>query len=240
MATAIVASGSFSIAQTAAIDPPPVDDLSGGTRPEQLLLFGGFDLWRNSLAGYGGLQWAASDLNSDGFIVRLLIADSAERYRTPTTTFTTNIFRASLLPGWRFKRGEFEIKLFAGLDLEHQKPMPDVVGARPRGMTPGLRVAAETWLEPVPEIMLATSFYVTTIGSGYGARGAAGWRLCDRFWIGPELSGSADEFSRQTKVGVHLTGLRIAELEWSVAAGYLNDSYHRSGLYARIGVLTRQ
>jgi len=239
MAAAIMASGSDAMAQTAAIEAPD-DDLSGGARAEQLLLFGGFDLWRNSLSGYGGLQWAASDLNSDGFIVRLFASDGIDRYRTRTATFITDTFRASLLPGWRFKRGAFEFKLFAGLDLEQQTPTPASGAAWLRGITPGLRVAAETWLEPVPEIMLATSFYVTTIGTGYGARGAAGWRLFDQAWIGPELCGSADQFSRQTRLGVHLTGLRIAELEWSVAAGYLADSHHRSGVYARIGMLTRQ
>ncbi|KIZ46988.1 MULTISPECIES: cellulose biosynthesis protein BcsS [Rhodopseudomonas] len=240
MAAAIMAHGEDALAQTAPTAPPPVDHLSGGARPERLLLFGGFDLWRNSLAGYGGLQWSASDLDSDGFIVRMFASDGIEHYRTPTVDYATNIVRASLLPGWRFKRGAFELKLFAGLDLEHHHLTPDVIDAPLRGTTIGARLAAEIWAQPIPELMLASSFYVTTIGHGYGARVAAGWRLYDRFWVGPELCGAADELSRQTKIGVHLTGLRIGQSEWSAAAGYVDDSYHRSGPYLRIGVLTRQ
>jgi hypothetical protein len=239
-AGAILAGGGCGIAQTAAVDRPLIDDLSGGARPEAFLLYSGFDIWRDGRSFYAGLQWAADGLNNDGFIARLLMAEGVERYRTPTATFTTDIFRASVLPGWRIKRGEFEFKLFAGLDFENHNLTPDTVSARLRGPHPGLRIAAETWTEPIPELMLATSFYATTIGGGYGARGAAGVRVLDQFWVGPELSGSADEFSRQVRIGAHLTGMKAAELELSAAAGYLADSYHRSGLYARIGLLTRQ
>jgi len=237
MATAIMAGGSRATAQTADFEPPP--DLVGGTRAEQVLLFAGFDLWRNSLAGYGGLQWAATDLNQDGFIVRLFASDGSERYRAPAFTYTTDILRASLLAGWRVKHGEFELKLFGGPDFDYRALTPDVIGAPLRGLNIGARFAVETWAQPTPELMLASSFHVTTIGSGYAARVAAGWRLFDQFWVGPELLGSSDDISRQTKFGVHLTGLRLADLEWSAAAGYVRDSYDRSGPYLRIGVLTR-
>jgi hypothetical protein len=202
--------------------------------------FAGFDLWHGSIGGYGGLQWAANGLNEDGFVVRLLMSESAERYRTPAATFRTDIFRGTILPGVRIKRAEFELKVFAGLDFENDTFTPDYASAKRRGPHPGLRITAETWTEPTPELMLATSFYVTSIGAGYGARGAAGIRVLDQFWAGPELSGSADELSRQVRIGAHLTGLKAAELELTAAAGYLFDSYHRSGIYARIGFLTRQ
>ncbi len=227
-------------AQTAASELPLPDNLSGGARPEQVLLFGGFDLWHFSLGGYGGLQWAANGLNDDGFIVRLIMAQGVERYRTPSGTITTDIFRASVLPGWRFKRGEFEFKLFAGADLEDHNLTPDFVTAKLRGPHGGARVAAEAWLEPLPQMMLATSGYLTSVGMAYGMRVAAGWRLLDAFWIGPELSGSRDEFSSQTRLGAHLTGLKTDAIEWSLGAGYLTDSYQRGGAYARIGFVSRQ
>jgi hypothetical protein len=243
VAAAVIAGGERCNAQISALDSPdpaPADQLRGGARPEQFLFYAGFDLWHGSVAGYGGMQWAANGPNQDGFIVRLFMAESAERYRTAAATFRTDILRGSVLPGWRIKRGEFELKVFAGLDFENHNLTPDFISAKLRGPHPGLRIAAETWAEPVPELMLSSSFYVTTIGNGYGARTAAGVRLLDQFWAGPELSGSADELSRQVRLGAHLTGVKAAELELSAGAGYLYDSYHRSGLYARIGLQTRQ
>ena len=220
-------------------DAAPSDQLSGG-RPEQLLLFAGFDIWRYGRAAYSGLQWSAQGLDNDGFIARLFISEGRERYMLPTQTFNTDIFRASLLPGWRFKRGDIEVKMFAGLDLDTRHLAPDFSSAPLRGTRLGARFASEVWWEPTPLIMVAASAYVTTIGNGAGGRVAAGWRVIDQFWIGPELSSSTDVYSTQTRFGGHLTGLRTAALEWSAAAGYLTDSYDRNGAYARIGVLLRQ
>jgi hypothetical protein len=87
--------------------------------------------------------------------------------------------------------------------------------------------------------MLTTSFYATTIASGFGFRAAAGWRLLDAVWLGPEWSGSRDEFSRQTRVGVHLTGLQSGAFEWSAAIGYVSDSFGRNGGYGRLATQLR-
>ena len=101
-------------------------------------------------------------------------------------------------------------------------------------------MATELWWEPMPEIMLASAFSASTNATSHSARAAAGWRLFDQFWMGPEISASRDEFSAQYRIGAHLTGFRLAALEWSAAAGYVTDSFHRGGVYGRIGVLTRQ
>jgi hypothetical protein len=88
--------------------------------------------------------------------------------------------------------------------------------------------------------MIASSWSATTLGTGFGGRLAAGVRLFDLIWSGPELSAFTDEFSTQTRVGLHLTGLRWQDLEWSAAAGYLRDSYQRNGAYGRVSVLVRR
>ena len=45
--------------------------------------------------------------------------------------------------------------------------------------------------------------------------------------------------ARTASSGAHVTGFKTGMLEWSVATGYVEDSFHRSGIYGRIGVLTR-
>ena len=44
----------------------------------------------------------------------------------------------------------------------------------------------------------------------------------------------------QLRLGVHLTGFKFDDAEWSAAAGWSDDSDHRSSLYVRFGVLTRR
>jgi Cellulose biosynthesis protein BcsS len=239
--TAVLACGAErALAQALDPDTPPSDGLSGGTKVERVLLYAGFDIWRFGRTGYGGFYWAPDGLNNDGFITRLFVSGGVERYDAGSRRFNTTIVRASPLAGWRLKQNDFELKVFAGPELENRALTPDVPTAKFRGTQLGARVAVELWWEPTLELMLASAFSASTNATSRSARAAAGWRVFDKFWAGPEISASSDDFSQQYRIGAHLTGFRLAPFEWSAAAGYVTDSFGRNGVYGRIGVLTRQ
>ena len=240
VAAALLACGSRVLAQALEPDTPPSDGLSGGTRVERVLLYAGFDIWRYGRTAYGGFYWAPDGLNNNGFITRLFVSHGVERYDAGSKRSNTTIVRASPLAGWRFSQDKFEIKVFAGPELENRVLTPDIPTAKYRGTHVGARAAAELWWEPMPEMMLTSAFSASTNATSHSARAAAGWRVVEQFWAGPEISASGDEFSTQYRIGAHLTGYRLDALEWSAAVGYVTDSYHRSGVYGRIGVLTRQ
>jgi hypothetical protein len=241
VAAAVTACGADrALAQALEPDTPQPDGLSGGTKVERVLLYAGFDIWRYGRTGYGGFYWAPGGLNNDGFITRLFVSGSVERYDAGQKRFNTTIIRAAPLAGWRLSQGTLELKLFAGPELENRVPTPDIPDAAYRGTHLGARVAAELWWEPVPVMMLTSALSASTNATSHSARAAAGWRVRDQFWVGPEISASADAFSQQYRVGAHLTGFRLDALEWSAAVGYVTDSFGRNGIYGRIGVLTRQ
>jgi hypothetical protein len=241
VAAAVLACGADrALAQALDPDTPQPDGLSGGTKVERVLLYAGFDIWRSGRAGYGGFYWAPDSLNNDGFITRLFVSGGAERYDAGARRFSTDIIRAAPLAGWRFSQGTLELKVFAGPELENRVLTPNIPTAEFRGTRIGARAAAELWWEPMPEMMLTSAFSASTNATSYSARAAAGWRVLDQFWAGPEISASGDEFSQQVRIGAHLTGFRFDALEWTAAVGYVTDSYHRGGVYGRIGVLTRQ
>lgn len=220
--------------------PPPSAGLSGGGRPEKFLYFSGFDLWRSGGSFYGGVQWSPGGLNEDGFTLKLLLAEGSYRYLAGTTNIQGTGLLASLMPGWRIKRDNLEVKVFAGLDLQNHRLSPDDPANSLRGNHAGLRVGAELWWEPTPTLMLASSLSGSTIGNSFGVRGAAGWRVMDRFWAGPEIETSGDEVYRQYRIGAHVTSFKTAVFEWSLGAGYVQDNSHRSGPYGRISLLARQ
>ncbi len=219
---------------------PAASQLSGGAYPEKFLYFSGFDLWRSGGSFYGGLQWAPGGLNQDGFTLKLLIAEGTYRYFSGGTDIRGTGLLASILPGWRVKRENFEIKVFAGLDLQNHRFSPDDPGNGLRGNHAGLRVGADLWWEPTPTLMIASSISGSTIGANFSIRGAAGWRVEDRFWAGPEIETSGDQVYRQYRIGAHITSLKWSAFEWSLGAGYVADNSHRSGLYGRLSVLTRR
>jgi opacity protein-like surface antigen len=240
VAAAVLACGSRALAQALEPDAPQPDNLSGGTKVERVMLYAGFDIWRFGRTAYGGFYWAPDGLNNDGFITRLFVSRGVERYDAGSKRFNTDIVRAAPLAGRRLSQGTLELKVFAGPELENRVLTPDVPSAKYRGTHVGARVATELWWEPMPDMMLTSALSASTNATSHSARAAAGWRVLDQFWAGPEISASSDAFSRQYRVGAHLTGFRFDALEWSAAAGYVTDSYHRSGVYGRIGVLTRQ
>lgn len=219
---------------------PAASHLSGGAYPEKFLYFSGFDLWRSGGSFYGGLQWAPGGLNQDGFTLKLLVAEGTYRYLSGGTNIRGTGLLASILPGWRVKRDNIEVKLFAGLDLQNHRFSPDDPANGLRGDHAGLRVGADLWWEPTPTLMIASSISGSTIGTNFSIRGAAGWRVEDRFWVGPEAETSGDQVYRQYRVGAHVTSLKWSAFEWSLGAGYVEDNSHRSGLYGRISVLTRR
>ena len=45
---------------------------------------------------------------------------------------------------------------------------------------------------------------------------------------------------RQYSAGLHLTGFKTAEFEWSVGAGVVLDTERRTGPYGRLGLNFRQ
>lgn len=220
------------------------DDWSTGasrSAPEKFLYFSGFDLWRSGGSAYGGMAWSPGGLNNDGFTLKLLLAGGSYLYTSGANDIRGSYLLASALPGYRIKRGDVEIKVFAGLDLQHHETSPDDPGNRLRGDHAGARFNAEIWWEPIPAaMMLSTSFSGSTIGDNYGVRGAAGWRVLDRFWAGPEVEASGDQVYRQYRVGAHLTSYKIGDFEWAFGAGYVEDNSHRSGLYGRFSLLTRR
>jgi hypothetical protein len=82
---------------------------------------------------------------------------------------------------------------------------------------------------------------VSTIGPSYNARLAAGLRVFDACYVGPEVQGFAvgDNY-QQVRAGLHLTGIRTGDFEWSTGAGWTMDSDRRSGAYGKLGVFTRR
>src|SRR4051794_1507152 len=155
VAAAIMTGGTGVLAQAADETAPalPASELSGGARPEHFLFYSGFDIWRFGRTGYGGFYAAPNGLGNDGLIVQLFASQGRERYDFAARRFSTDILHLSLSPGWRLSLRGFEVKVFAGPELESPSHSPTHIGAR---------IAAETWWEPIREVALSSSFSATT------------------------------------------------------------------------------
>ena len=210
----------------------------------RLLLFSTTDLWRHGGFGHGGVVWSPGGVDNECLSLKLMFGGGVYRYTSGALGNAEVIgrqFAAAIMPGWRFRCGTLIATIFAGLDLQNHRLTPDDPSAGLRGSYAGLRVGFEVWYEPTPATMLATDASVSTIGSSYTARAAYGWRVFDRFYLGPEMHGfAAGDNYRQFRTGFHVTGFKMETFEWSIGAGWATDSDDRDGAYGKLGLLLRR
>lgn len=204
------------------------------------LFFGGADIWRNGGFAHGGFLWAYQGLDRDGPIFKLLLNGGFYRFRSNSTEIVGRQVMGAALPGWRWRREGLEVTMFGGLDLQDHRFGPDDPGNRLRGTRAGVRGGLEVWYEPFRDAMLTAAASLSTVGNSYWTRAAAGWRVFDAVWIGPELHACGDDTYRQLRAGAHVTSLRVWGYELSAGGGWVTDSDRRSGAYGRLGVLVRK
>lgn len=216
------------------------DFLRGGHTAETVLLFGGFDIWQHGLSGHAGLLWAPQTLARDGFLLKLLAAGGAYRYRSAGVNVIGLHALDSVMVGYRLERNGFEVRVFAGADFQYHRLNTFDFNNKLQGMLYGARVNAEAWWQPVPDMMVAASASASTIGNTFGARAALGWRFMDNFFAGPEVETFTDFHYRQYRIGAHVTAFRTGDFEWSLGTGYAIDNNSRSSAYGRLSVLTRR
>lgn len=209
----------------------------------RVILFSGGDFWRNGAFAHGGLLTAPGGFNQEGFLFKLLLSGGQYRYNAngfAGERVTGSELSGQVMPGWRIKRGDVEIKYFFGLDIQKHRLSPDDPSNQLRGRSTGLRMAAELWYEPTPATLIAGDVSLSSIATSHTARAAFAWRLLDRFYLGPEIAHYASDGYRHLRLGAHVTGLKFYNYEMSAAGGWARDSDRRASPYLRFGVMMRQ
>jgi hypothetical protein len=209
----------------------------------RVLLFSGRDIWRNGAFAYGGLLLAPGGVDQDGINLKLMLAGGLYRYNAGSLGGQQVVGAETVLqvlPGWRVKRGDLEVKVFFGVDAEKHSLWPDDPSNLLRGHSFGVRFATEFWYEPTPTTMVAGDASLSSIATSNSARAAYGWRVLDQFYFGPEIQYFGSDGYRHLRLGAHFTALKTDNNEWLAAGGWARDSDGHSSPYVRLGVVMRQ
>jgi hypothetical protein len=217
---------------------PAIDDR------KTILFFSGADFWRHGSFSHGGLLWSPGGLDREGFTLKLLLGSGRYHYTSGALADAAVLGEqiiAFALPGWRFQKDRLTVSVFAGVDIQQHRLTPDDPSNSLRGTKTGIRGGFDLWFEPNALTMLGADASLSSVGPSYSARLAAGWRFADSFYAGPEIGGFADgESYQQFRVGLHITGLKTHDLEWSAALGWAFDSDERDSPYGRLGICIRR
>jgi hypothetical protein len=207
--------------------------------PEHVLFFSGTDIWRNGAFSHTGMFWAYRGFDGDGPVLKLLLNSGLYRYYSGRKEIVGFQAMGAALPGWRWHGRGLEVTVFAGLDLQDHRFLPNDPGNRLRGTHVGARGGFDIWYEPVRDGMVTVSASLSTVGKSYWMRAATGGRFFDMIWLGPEFLASGDDRYTEMRLGGHITSVRFSSYEFSLGAGWAKDNDGRSGAYGRLGVLYR-
>lgn len=102
----------------------------------------------------------------------------------------------------------------------------------------GLKTALDYYARPTAFTMLhATGTYSTAFNAYYG-RVRAGFATVAGGFLGPEFALLGDDYYRQWRAGIHLSGLQFGALQLGVSAGYLHDHARKGGAYTTLDLRT--
>ena len=208
------------------------------------ILFSGRDIWRNGVFSHSGLLFAPGGIDNDGLLLKLMISGGVYRYSSDFVFGRTVIgveTAAQVLPGWRIKRGDLELKFFFGLEFQKHRLWPDDASNILNGGTFGLRMAIDLWYQPTPNTMLAFDGSISSIATSHAARAAVGELVFDdQMYFGPEIAFFASTGYRHFRLGAHFTAMKTgSNVEWVAAGGWAQDSDRRSSPYVRLGLVKR-
>ena len=150
----------------------------------RFLLFSGRDIWRNGAFAHGGLLFAPAAARPGRFSPQAGAVGRPLSLRRQQSSAVSRCIgvetTAQVLPGWRIKRGNLEVKFFFGPDIQQHRLWPDDPANSLRGHSFGLRMATELWYEPTPATMLAADASLSSIATSNSARIAYGWHALDQ------------------------------------------------------------
>ena len=107
------------------------------------------------------------------------------------------------------------------------------------GKGTGLKVALDFNYRPTDYTMFAGVASFSTMHSAYYSRLKAGYAIAPQIYVGPEAIFMGDDFFRQWRIGLHMTGAKFSMLQLGASAGVLVDKVRGTGIYgildARLG-----
>lgn len=177
-------------------------------------------------------------LDRRGFVVRMTGGSGFSRFRIdPALPDRVGeiVQTGRLLAGWREAGSWGEARLMAGLAVEHRRLSP-ALPDRHLGLAVGPALALDAWLTPHPLLAVQVQAAYTTAMHAWTVRLAPGLALGDGLFAGPEAVLSGHHGTLRTRLGWHLTGLRLGPLGVRLSGGWAFDRGGRNGAYGGLAL----
>ncbi|KAB1073779.1 cellulose biosynthesis protein BcsS [Methylobacterium planeticum] len=169
---------------------------------------------------------------------RIRVQAIAGTYSYPGATAGTRVRgeqeEGTVLTGYEWIWDQAAIAGYVGFNVRHNElsildPRNPVVGT---GI--GAKVAADIYLNPTLNTLVAANASYSTLFNAYYVRAKLGFMVADGVFVGPEGTLLGDAFFNQWRVGAHLTGFTVGPMKFSLGAGYAYDRVQKGGYYTSV------
>lgn len=142
------------------------------------------------------------------------------------------------MAGYAWASPEAVLSGFVGLNLRRNETARLDAEQPGEATRVGLKAALDYYARPTATTMVhATGTYSTAFNAYYG-RLRFGTAAFAGGYLGPEFALLGDDFYRQWRAGLHLSGLRFGGVQLGLSAGYLHDQARKGGLYTTLDLRT--
>jgi hypothetical protein len=198
-------------------------------------LYFGVDANTNGgLVGYSGILYAPGGMDNSGLRVSVFGLYGKYRYNSDDDgTFKARFASVDALVGYSRVFNDGAVTLAIGANYQNHDVSPHDPDNPVQGDKLGFKVQGDFWTNPTERTLVlgigsySTAFntYYSILKFGYDLFGLG-------FFVGPEVVALGNQRTDQQRVGLHVTGIKIAQrVNLSVSGGWLHERNERDGAY---------
>lgn len=142
------------------------------------------------------------------------------------------------MAGYAWVMPEAVLSGFVGLNVRRNEVSHVTAGGASDAVEIGLKTALDYYARPTAFTMIhATGTYSTAFNAFYG-RARGGVASFAGGFLGPEFALLGDDYYRQWRAGVHLSGMQFGAVQLGLSAGYVHDQARKGGVYTTLDLRT--
>jgi Cellulose biosynthesis protein BcsS len=212
--------------------------------PRRLVLFASMEAGPASTFGSAGFKFAiGGPLDASGFRLMGKIGTGLEPRQSVTisgTSATSDVMtpEAMAVAGYEWKLGTTYVGLYGGAEVDARLATKSLT--IDRKATVGPRLQLDIWSNPSPETLVHYSGNLGGATFHVWSRLALGWRVFDLAFLGPEAEIYREKDYAKTRLGIHLTGLKLFGTEMRLSGGWQRAAKTEKGAYATLGLLWKR
>ena len=227
------ATAAASAAFYARADERPPEPEGNRTEEPRTVLFGSLDGGRSAFATIGLKHAIGPSVDRDGWFFLGYAGAGGPREAEAGDRGLAS--QGNALFGYQWNLGRTLVAGFAGPEFDLDPPR----AAAPGVARWGLRLQGEVWSHPTENLLVTGTMILASAREHLWGRASTGYRMFGSVFVGPEIALYRSETYRETRLGLHATGITAGRYTLRLSVGYRQDDDRERGGYAQLSAHTR-